>query len=218
MYAVAAGADASVSFGRAFTRILAAYVFVGLGLCLFAPEVVHLLGGEAYAAAVPIVAPVVLACLFQAAATLMDAAFFVRRRTGIKLWVTLPATAAMLLFYAWLIPIWGAMGAALATLGGFVILALATYLTTQRIFFVRYEWTRLLATTVLAAGFWLVGTHLPAGAWGIVGKAALLLAAPGTAWVAGLVSTEEKQDLRDLLRLFAAQVRLWRGVPEGSAA
>lgn len=199
MYEAAKGPDAANVFARAFTRILAAYLFVGLGLCLFAGEVVHLLGGPAYAGAVPIVAPIVLACYFQAAATLLDAAFFVRRRTGLKLGVTVAATLVMLLLYAVLIPPWGAMGAALATLGGFFFLAVATYLATQRIFPVHYEWSRLTGLIALTAGLWLAGSGLPPGGWSLAARMALVLAAPVGAWSFGLIHEEERRFLREAI-------------------
>ena len=104
-------------FGRTFTRILAAFLLVGLAACLFQDEAALVLGGAAYAGAAGIVAPVVLAGFFQTAASLMDAGFYVRRRTGLKLYITLAATAVILVLYSVLIPLYGAMGAAAATAG-----------------------------------------------------------------------------------------------------
>jgi len=207
MYAAARGPDAAGTFGRAFTRILAAYLWVGLGLCLFTGEVLRALGGKAeYEAAAAVVAPVVLAGFFQAAATLLDAAFFVRRRTGLKLGVALAATAVILVLYAVLIPAWGATGAALATLGGFAFMAASGYVVTQRIFFVRYEWGRLAGLLALAAGLWLAGAGLPAGGWAAAAKLALLVSAPPAAWLAGLVSDDEKRFARDLARRLAGRL------------
>ena len=97
MYKEAQEADAPVVFGTVFTRILAAYLLVALGLALFQDEVVSLLGGAAYARASAVVAPVLLAYFFQSAASLMDAGLYVRHRTGLKLGITLATTAVMLL-------------------------------------------------------------------------------------------------------------------------
>jgi O-antigen/teichoic acid export membrane protein len=209
MYAVAEEPDAPAQFGRAFTRILAAYLLAGLGVCLFAPEIIGVLGGADYAPAAAAVVPIALACGFQAAATLMDTAFFLRRRTGLKLGVTAAATAAMLLLYAVLIPPFGTAGAALATVGGFAFLAPATYFATQSLFPVRYEWGRLALLAALTAALGGLGWQLPAGAWGFAAKSALLFAAPLIAWHANLVTADEKRHLNDLRRL--ALSRLWRG-------
>jgi O-antigen/teichoic acid export membrane protein len=204
MYQVARQDDAPAAFGRVFSRVLGLYLFAGLGLCLFAPEAVALLGGRGYAAAVPIVLPVVLACFCQAGATLMDAGFYVRGRPGLKLVVTLATTAVMLGLYVLLIPPLGGMGAALATLVGFAFLAAGTYVVSQRVFPVRYEWGRLAGMLALAAALYLPALALPAAGWTAPLRAALWLLAPALAWRGGLVSDEEKGQVAALLRDAAA--------------
>lgn len=218
MYVVATQHDAPRQFGLAFTRLLAAYLYFGLGLCLFAEEVVSMLGGESFAAASTIVAPVVLAYLLQCAATLMDSGFFIRRRMNRKLWVTLAATVVMLALYALLIPPFGAMGAALATLGGFLALAALTHQSTQKIFYVEYEWPRLLALLALATLTWLLAHALPVSPWTVALKALLFLFPPLAAWWTGLVSEEEKHHTRSLARQLLAALRPARRQPGGSTA
>jgi O-antigen/teichoic acid export membrane protein len=198
MYAVAREPDAAETFGRAFTRILAAFLFVGLALCLLQDELVALIAGPAYAAATQVVPAIVLACFFQAAASLMDAAFYVRHRTGLKLGITVSATAVVLILYIVLIPLYASQGAALATLAGFAFLAVCTWAVTQRIFPVRYEWSRLGALLGLTAALWLTSRTLPTGGWAVAAKVGMLLAWPLVVWWTGLVSREEKEQARDL--------------------
>lgn len=198
MYTVARREDASLVFGAAFTRILAVYLLVALALGLFQDEVVRLVGGTDYASAAAVVAPVLLGYFFQSAASLMDAGLYVRRRTGLKLGITLATTVVMLLLYGVLIPSHGSMGAAWATLLGFAFLAGCTWTVTQRVFPVRYEWTRLIAMLTLAAGLWLLSRLLPAEPWSWPIKGALWLAGPAAAWGMGLLSSQEKEQLRGL--------------------
>ena len=83
--------------------------------------------------------------------------------------------------YIVLIPPYGGVGAALATLGGFAFLAVCTWRVTQWIFPVRYEWPRLAAAIALTAGLWLASpvirelSEVPAG----VARFAAALAARG---------------------------------------
>ncbi len=203
MYGVARLSEAPEIFGRVFTRILAAYLFVGLGLCLFQDEVVTAVAAPEYAWAARVVPLIVLACFCQSAASLMDAAFYIRRRTGLKLGITLSATVVMLVLYVLLIRPYGGLGAALATLGGFAFLAVCTCGVTQRIFPVHYEWTRLLAVSALTATLWLVSRALPPGSWMVPAKLTLWLAWPLIVWRLGLATAAEKEYARDLVRQLA---------------
>jgi O-antigen/teichoic acid export membrane protein len=207
MYAVARQDDAPVVFGQMFTRILSAYVFAGLGLCLFGNEAVKLLGGQAYAGATAVIAPVLVGCLCQGAVSLMDAGLYVRHRPGLKLAVTLGGTAVMLLLYWLLIRPYGSMGAALATLGGFAFLAVLTWGVTQRVFPVRYEWGRLAFMAVLACGLWLPAQYLPREGWWVLAlKGVLWLLAPLVVWVLGVVSPQEKAGLCGMVRQLRSRV------------
>ena len=215
MYKAAQGDDAPAVFGAAITRILAAYLFVALALALFQEEVVRLLGGTAYERAAAVVAPVLLACFFQSAATLMDSGLYVRHRMGLKLGITLATTAVMLLMYALLIPSYGSMGAAIATLIGFAFLAVCTWAVSRRVFPIRYEWPRLAALLALAIGLWLASRMLPVAWWVWPVKASLWLLAPVLVWCSGLMSPDEKAQVRALRgaakRMFAHNHK--RGTP-----
>jgi O-antigen/teichoic acid export membrane protein len=192
LYSVAKTDDAPAVFGRAFTRILSAYAFAALGVALFRREAVMLLAGSRYLPATEVMIPVLIACFFQSAASLMDAGFYVKRRTGMKLAVTGATTAVMLPLYFWLIPAYRAQGAAFATLGGFACLAALTWLATQRIFPVRYEWKRLGGIVGLCILAWGTSCFLPPGAWSFAIKFLLWLLLPLAAWRVGLISAEEK--------------------------
>jgi O-antigen/teichoic acid export membrane protein len=210
MYGVARTPEAPAVFGRAFTRILGAYLAVGLALCLFQDEVIAVLAARQYAEYAPaadVVPLIVLACFCQASASLMDAGFYVRRRTGLKLWTTAAATAVMLLLYWQLIPRWGSLGAAWATLAGFAFLAAGTWLVSRRVFPVQYEWRRLGTLLALTLGLWLASRTLPPGGWSVPLKLALWLVWPLVLWYGRLMSPEEKEHLRELVGGLTARLR-----------
>jgi O-antigen/teichoic acid export membrane protein len=193
LYAAARTPDAPRLFGRVFTRCLAAYLWGGIALCLFQDEVVAFLAGGPYAVAARVIAPVVLAYFFLTAADLMDGAFYICRRPGLKTLVALASTTLTCLLYFTLIPRYGAMGAALATLLGFVFHAGLSLVVSQRVFPVRYEKRRLVAMLVLALGLWLGSRSLPVAPWAMVLKGLCWLALPGLVWVAGLIAPDEKR-------------------------
>jgi O-antigen/teichoic acid export membrane protein len=216
MFELARGPDAAAVFGRAFTRILGAYVFVGLGLCLLVDEAIAVVGGPAFADSAAVVAPVVLAYFFLAAADLMDSAFYVRGRSGLKMCATLPSTAVAVVAYAVLIPVAGAMGAALATLAAFACHALTTRLLSHRVFPVRWEAGRVTAMLALAVGLWLTAHLLPRAAWTVPARVGLWALWPAVLWATGLVNAAEKAQIRSALR--ACWVRLRRLRPGGFAS
>ncbi|MBY0522956.1 MAG: oligosaccharide flippase family protein [Gemmataceae bacterium] len=200
MYDVAGQADAPEVIGRATTRMLACYVFVGLGLCLFCDEVIALFAGPAFAPASVVVAPIVLAYWFYGASVLLDGPFYVRRRTSAKLWLTLASTAFMLGLYACLIPLHGALGAAWATLGGFAFHAGLTLIVGQRVFRVRYEFGRLAVLLGLSIGLWSMAKLIPDGSLAIPARIGLYMLWPALLWICCIVSPEEKLWLRSVAR------------------
>ncbi len=193
MYDAFKAPDAPAVVGRVFSGILGAYLFMGMGLCLFQHEVLAVLGSEAFAPATAFVRPLVLAYFFMAAADLMDAAFYVCRRTGRKPWIAAASTATMFALYAWLIPQYGAMGAALATLFGFLFHAAMTFAVSQRVFRVQYEPFRLAMMLSLAIVLTLASPLVGSGLAGFIGKSALWAAWPVVLWSWGIITEEEKQ-------------------------
>ncbi len=200
LYEVARTPAAPKAFGEVFTRILAAYLLFGLAMGLFQDDVIILLGGGHFTGASAVVAPVLLACFFQTGSSLMDSAFYVRRRTGLKLGITLASTVIMLVLYCTLIPRWRGPGAALATLLGFGFHAACTLCVTQRLFPVRYEWGRLMAMLFLAGALWAISRFLPAALWAWPIKAGLWGLWPLLIWHTGLISIMEKQYAATLIR------------------
>jgi O-antigen/teichoic acid export membrane protein len=198
MYHIAKQPDADLLFGKAFTRLVAIYVFVGLGISLLQDEVVALLGGTRYADATIIIAPVMLAYCFQMAADLMEGGLYVCRRTIHKTWIALCSATVMLALYALLIPTWKSLGAALATLGGFVFHMALTFVVSQRVFRVSYERARVAAMLLLAILLWLMSRLAPGSSVGVFLKLLLWAAWPMTLWATGLVSADEKAHVRSL--------------------
>jgi O-antigen/teichoic acid export membrane protein len=207
LYEAAREADAPRLFGRVFTRWLAAYLWGGLGLCLFQDEVVRLVSGPAYAEAAAVIAPVALAYLFLLAADLMDGAFYIAQRPELKTLAALASLLVTCLLYFGLIPRWGALGAAYATLSGFLFHAGLTLIMSQRVFRVRYEWQRLASLLALGAVTWAASRSLPGTPWAMILKGLVWLCLPGFFWLAGSMNAEEKRWVsKQCQRLFQAAI------------
>jgi O-antigen/teichoic acid export membrane protein len=193
LYEAARQTDAAGLFGRVFTRSLAAYLWGSLGLCLFQEEVVLLVAGPAYQAAADVIAPVALAYFFLLAADLMDGAFYIIGRPELKTLTALISLLVTCLLYFGLIPCWGSLGAAYATLAGFLFHAGLTLLMSQRVFPVHHETRRLASMLALAAVTWAISRSLPAAPWAMVLKGLVWLLLPGILWITDLLSEDEKR-------------------------
>lgn len=192
--------EAAVVVGRTCTRILGAYVFVGLGLCIFIDEVIAVFASAQYARSAAIVAPLTLAFLFSNAANLADGVFYAHRRTGLKPWIMFVSMIVICGLYACLIPPFGAMGAAVAAAAGFLFHATATWWVSQRVFRVRYEYGRLAGILTAAVVLVLLASRLPLGLLTIPAKLALWTFWPVFLWMTGLISREEKTLAVDYVR------------------
>jgi O-antigen/teichoic acid export membrane protein len=178
-------------FGRTISRILMTYTLAGLGVCLFADEAVALLGAGRYPAAAEIVPPVALACWFLGTATLADAPFYIRRRTGLKTVVAVTSAVVVLACYRLLIPAFGGPGAAFATLIGFAFQAALTRGVGQRLFAISYEDRRLVGALAIAVALWGISRLLPATLAVLPAKVFLWAMYPMALWAAALIRADE---------------------------
>jgi O-antigen/teichoic acid export membrane protein len=184
--------DAALYVGRVCTRILAVYLFACLGLCLLDKELLLVLAKPSYHGAIAVIVPVTLAYFFWTLSNLMDAPLWVRRRSGLKPWIILASASVTLVLYLWLIPRYGALGAAYATLAGLAIHCGITFLVSQRVFYVRYEFGRLAVMLALAVAMVVAAQGVQEGPAGIVEKLALWAAWPLALWFGGVITAEEK--------------------------
>jgi O-antigen/teichoic acid export membrane protein len=216
MYDAFALPNAARVVGQAFTRILGAYLLVGLALCLFAKDAIVLLATPAYIPAAVLVGPLCLGSFFASAANLADGVFYAHRRTGLKPWIALASMLVMCALYAWLIPAYGAMGAAAAVALGFFFHATATWAVSQRVFRVQYEYSRLAGMLFTAAAIVVLAGRLNLGMLTIPAKVILWIAWPALLWIAGLVSREEKTTLLDGLSRVSTYLRFpWTSPADG---
>jgi peptidoglycan biosynthesis protein MviN/MurJ (putative lipid II flippase) len=113
----------------------------------------------------------------------------------LKPWIILASSLMILLLYLALIPRYGALGAAYATLGGLMIHCAITYRVSQRVFRVHYEFGRMAGMLLTAMLVTAVAHFTRPDLIGLVHKALIWLAWPVILWIVGLVTTDEKQFL-----------------------
>lgn len=90
-----------------------------------------------------------------------------------------------------LIPIWGMLGAAVATVLGFALMAFVHYHFAQRRYHIDFDLVSVFKIVSLAVVLWLATTFLPFGSWGIIGRVGALGLFVVLLKVLGLFKAEE---------------------------
>jgi O-antigen/teichoic acid export membrane protein len=141
---------------RAYAYVLTYLMFVAawaaVGLSLFAPWIVHVLGHKpGYWPAAKAIPALAYSSVFFAGFIVVTIGAGRTRRTQFN-WIA--ATAAAVLNFGlnlWLIPAYGMLGAAYATLVAYVLLMVLRTWNAQKLYPVAYQWRRV-AIVLLAAG------------------------------------------------------------------
>lgn len=187
--------------GRLTPYFMMIMTFVLFGLALFSQDLIELMAGRPgyYKAwtAVPVIG---LGYWFWALFQMLQTGFFIRKLTSQLPWITGAAVLVNVSANLMLIPRFGFMGAAWATLLTFAVLAAITRWRAQALFPVEIQWSKvfgplLLAVALCCAG--LLSVALP-GHWPWVAKSGCLLLWPLGLWVL-FVSTDERQEVKRAL-------------------
>lgn len=204
-------ADAPFEFGKIATYLLAACAFSTLGFSLLSPYLIRFFTGQAYWSAYRVVPLVGAAYVFYGWTIVMDASFYVTKRTIYKLYSVAIAGGIVVLLYWWLIPRYGMMGAAWATLGGFASFAGLNAYYAQRVYPIRYQLGRICILFLGAVAFYAIGSLIPITpiASGIVLRCFVTVAFPLVLVWGGFLKTEERRALGGYLQVF--RVRLLSG-------
>jgi O-antigen/teichoic acid export membrane protein len=194
---------AKALFARAMTLFVLAGTTIVLLLSLFIPHLVGIrmfggtLIGRQYWAGLSIVPVVLLGYLFLGIYNNLIAGVYIEKKTKLLPFVTAAGAFVNIAANLVLIPSMGIMGAALATLAAYVVMALVLYFTVQRFYPVEYEWGKI--GIILGAGgvAWMVSRFpmwgAPEIAWQLIAAAVfpVLLALTGVIRPAEIASARQ---------------------------
>ena len=163
--------DAACAREFLFSNLL--LFFVAFGITVFTRPALTVLTSAAYHAAAPIVPVIIVAAVLQSWGTTVKFGIDVSEKTWLVSHASWIATVVIIVAYASLIPIYGAMGAAVATVLGYAVRFWFTLRWAQREWPVRYGWGRTVTLAV-------VSTLLALPAWIWTGKTFVRQVALGT--------------------------------------
>ena len=183
---------------RVFARVAAwdaALIgFLALATTLFAREAILLLTTPDYLAAATIVPFVAWASAFQALAHVPSRGIYLARRTGLLPLVFIVPAILNVGLNLVLVPRFGIVGAAWATLGAYPVLFVLTLVAGQRAYRIPYDWGRMALALGMAGALSLATPLVESDALlaSVVGKAILLAAYPAALLACGFVPSNER--------------------------
>jgi len=148
------------TYPRVLNILIAILGVAAMGLVGFSQEIFSLFVGELYYSARAVLIPISLAVLFDAASLFFGAALQTRDRTIYIPAVTSLAAIANIFLNIMLIPKFGFMGAAWATLASYMLLALMSFRIANPFMPVKYNWGKLFAIVFAVSAGMAVMWHL----------------------------------------------------------
>lgn len=208
--------DAPKIYAKVFTYLMLVAVFFTLGVSLLIKDVVKVVATPRFLPAHAVVPVVMLGLLCLASAQFFETGVHLMKRTVYRAIALVSAAACNILLNLVLIPRYGMMGAAFATLLSFAFLAALAYLFGQRLYRIPYEFGRVARIGVTAIAVYWVSTllSLESVAMSVGVRIVLLAVFPMLLWVTGFFHQDEleqareaKRTLRDIIRSRLARGR-----------
>ncbi len=147
--------DAGVFYSRVLTYFLFGYLFLGLGVSVLSKEVIGIMAAKPFWDSYSIVPIVVLASAGGGCYYILQIGIYIQKKTRYVPQILFCSAAVNVLLNIILIPYLGATGAALAFLATNATTCVLTYLISQRLMPVTYEFGRILKLALAAVAVYM---------------------------------------------------------------
>lgn len=188
--------------GETYARVLRYFVMIGalamLGVSILAEDAIRVVAARDYWAAAGVVPLLLVPAILGGVTYCLQTGMYIRKQTKYLLYVVILSGAVQLLLARLLVPAFGIVGSAWANVGGTLATIAYTFVVSQRLYPVQYEFARVArvaaaSAALLGAGLlihvdWLVAS--------VAIKLALIAAFPFALVLAGGFSREETQTVR----------------------
>ena len=191
-YSIRDEGEARRTYAFVLTYLTVVTAWVALALTLLSPWLVDLLAADQFAESSRVVGPLAFATVAYAAYVVIAIGVGRARRTQFNWVVTGVAAVVNVLLNLLLIPAYGMMGAAIATVAAYSTMAIAMAWWSQRIYPVPYQWRRVVTATLGAVALAAVGKGLDGG---LAAAIALIALYPPLLLALGFTSPGERRRL-----------------------
>jgi len=195
-YSISDEREARRTYAYVLTYLTVVTAWASLTLTLLSPWLVDLLAAPRFADSATVVGPLAFATVSYGAYIVIAIGVGRARRTQFNWVVTGAAAVVNIALNFALIPAYGMMGAAIATVAAYTTMAIGMAWWSQKIYPVPYQWRRVATAALAAVAIAAIGKGLDVG----LGPAiALALAYPLALAVLGFTSHEERRRLGRLV-------------------
>jgi O-antigen/teichoic acid export membrane protein len=160
-YRVYALPEARSIFQQTFLGFSAVLLVAVTGISLFIEDLLKIMSAPAFWSAHQVVPLVLVAYLFNAWYGFTNMGILVRKKTMEMTWGTLLAAAVASIFYVLLIPLWGGVGAALASVLAFGSRCLWTTWRSSRLYDMGLQWGMVTLLALPALPLYALSRYTP---------------------------------------------------------
>jgi O-antigen/teichoic acid export membrane protein len=219
-FQVARGPTPGPILARAFRLINVSVFTIGVGIALFVGDLLRIMAAPAFHPAADVVPIILIAYVFHGWAMMHDIGVLVKERTEFLTVANWIAALVALAGFALLIPRYFAMGAAVAAVLAFGVRWGLTYVFSQRLWHVPYDWRAVFRIVTIAVLVSVVAAALPPLPIGTSLAVHVLLFGGYVAlvWLAGILTPDEKASVRAVLSRVAAAVSARLGGDRAAAS
>jgi O-antigen/teichoic acid export membrane protein len=196
-YSIEDEREAKRTYSYVLTYLMVVAAWTAVGLSLLAPWIVRLIARRpGYWPAAEAIPALAFGSVFFAGFIVVTIATGRSRRTQFN-WVATTAGAALnFALNLWLIPAYGMLGAAYATLAGWILIMAMRTWNAQSVYPVKYQWRRVIVLGLAAGALTAIGKEMPHSLPLAIG---LTLAYPLVLAACGFYLPAERKRLRRLL-------------------
>lgn len=163
-------------YAKGFIYFNLVLLTVAVLIALFVRDVLRIMAAPSYWGAADLVPIILVAVVLQSWAPVHNLGIMMRERTELITGADWAAAVVALAGYAWLIPRYQGLGAAVAAVFAYGTRAIMVYVLAQRLWPVRYRWGPVLRLVAVAAAVCAARTLVPeTGLIASIGWSALLL-------------------------------------------
>jgi O-antigen/teichoic acid export membrane protein len=142
--------NAKEMFSRLFTYSSLIFCFVGLGLSVYIRDIFSIVVGKDFFSAYKLVPILILGILFRAGSHSLCIGIAIMKKNTFTIYISSVAAIMNILLLVFLVPRFGALGAAVSRTITFLIILLLGYEISQRLYHIKYEFRRIAHMAILA--------------------------------------------------------------------